>query len=47
MTLKSLSIGKANLDEFSATLMGLAENDKNILAVTSDSRGSGKLTLFW
>jgi transketolase len=44
MTLKSLNIGKANLDEFSATLMELAEGDRNILAVTSDSRGSGKLT---
>lgn len=39
-------MGKANLDEFSATLMELAENDRNILAVTSDSRGSGKLVPF-
>lgn len=38
-----LEMGKANLEEFSATMMELAENDKNILAVTSDSRGSGKL----
>jgi len=46
MTLQTLNMGKANLDEFSATLMELAENDRNILAVTSDSRGSGKLTPF-
>jgi len=46
MTLKTLNMGKANLDAFSATLMELAENDRNILAVTSDSRGSGKLVPF-
>ncbi len=46
MTLQTLNMGKANLDEFSETLMALAENDRNILAVTSDSRGSGKLTPF-
>jgi transketolase len=38
--------GKANLDVFAETLEELAEKDKNILAVTSDSRGSGKLTAF-
>ncbi len=36
-------MGKANLEIFSATLMELAEKDRDILAVTSDSRGSGKL----
>ena len=46
MTLQTLNMGKANLDVFSATLMELAENDRDILAVTSDSRGSGKLTPF-
>jgi len=46
MTLQTLNIGKANLDIFSATLMELAENDRDILAVTSDSRGSGKLVPF-
>lgn len=46
MTLKALNIGKANLEAFAATLMELAENDRNILAVTSDSRGSGKLVPF-
>ena len=43
MTFKTLNIGKANLEIFSATLMELAEKDRNILVVTSDSRGSGKL----
>jgi transketolase len=46
MTLKTLNIGKANLEIFCATLMELAEKDRNILAVTSDSRGSGKLVPF-
>ena len=43
MKLQALKTGKANLEVFSATLMELAEKDRNILAVTSDSRGSGKL----
>ncbi len=38
--------GKANLEVFSATLQQLADNSKDIIAVTSDSRGSGKLTPF-
>ncbi|MFA9389706.1 MAG: transketolase family protein [Prolixibacteraceae bacterium] len=38
--------GKANLEVYCDTLIELATNDKNILAVTSDSRGSGKLTPF-
>ena len=37
---------KANLEVFSETLQLLAENDKDIIVVTSDSRGSGKLTPF-
>src|SRR4051812_45420957 len=37
---------KANLDVFSATLQDLAKDDRNIVVVTSDSRGSGKLTPF-
>ena len=37
---------KANLEIFSETLQRLAENDINIIAVTSDSRGSGKLVPF-
>ncbi|MBP8156321.1 MAG: transketolase family protein [Leadbetterella sp.] len=39
-------MGKANLEIFSETLQSLAENDKNIYVVTSDSRGSGKLVAF-
>ena len=41
-----LKMGKANLEIFSETLQSLAENDKNIYVVTSDSRGSGKLVAF-
>jgi transketolase len=37
---------RANLDVFSSTLQELAATDKQILAVTSDSRGSGKLVPF-
>lgn len=36
-------MGKANQDVFSETLLVLARENKNFLAVTSDSRGSGKL----
>jgi len=46
MTLQPLNTGKANLEEFSATLIELAGKDPNILVVTSDSRGSGKLIPF-
>jgi len=35
--------GKPNQDVFSATLLELAGADRNIIVVTSDSRGSGKL----
>ena len=38
-----LKMGRANLDEFASTLQTLAQSDRNVLAVTSDSRGSGKL----
>ena len=37
---------KANLDVFSNTLQNLAEHDRDIIVVTSDSRGSGKLAPF-
>ncbi len=37
---------KPNQDVFSETLQRLAEAYKNIIAVTSDSRGSGKLVPF-
>ncbi|MBN2807828.1 MAG: hypothetical protein JXR22_14315 [Prolixibacteraceae bacterium] len=39
-------MGKANLEIFSETLIELGKNDKDILVVTSDSRGSGKLVPF-
>lgn len=38
-----LKKGRANLEEFAATLQALATADRHIVAVTSDSRGSGKL----
>lgn len=38
--------GKPNQDVFSATLLELAEADRNIVVVTSDSRGSGKLVTY-
>jgi transketolase len=41
-----LKLGRANLDEFAATLEELARANPNIIAVTSDSRGSGKLAPF-
>lgn len=37
---------KPNLIQFSETLLELAKENKDILAVTSDSRGSGKLVPF-
>ena len=43
---KDLKMGKANQDVFSETLQALAETDRSIIAVTSDSRGSGKLVPF-
>ncbi|HOQ04640.1 MAG TPA: transketolase C-terminal domain-containing protein [Anaerohalosphaeraceae bacterium] len=41
-----METGKANLDVFSETLLALARKNRNILVVTSDSRGSGKLVPF-
>lgn len=43
---KEIRTDKANLEVFSGTLQELAKNDRNIVVVTSDSRGSGKLTPF-
>ena len=40
------SIGRPNLEVFAETLEALAREDRNIVAVTSDSRGSGKLAPF-
>jgi transketolase len=41
-----LKLGRANLDEFAATLEEVARADSRIIAVTGDSRGSGKLAPF-
>ena len=41
-----LKMGKANLDVFADTLLQLAKDQRDVLAVTSDSRGSGKLGPF-
>jgi transketolase len=41
-----LKMGRPNLEEFADTLLVLAKADRNVLAVTSDSRGSGKLGPF-
>lgn len=41
-----LNMGKANLEAFSETLIELAQKDRNVVVVTSDSRGSGKLVPF-
>ncbi|MCA9258489.1 MAG: hypothetical protein KDA61_04785 [Planctomycetales bacterium] len=38
--------GRANLEEFAETLETLARRDARVMAVTSDSRGSGKLGPF-
>lgn len=46
-TLLTTNVGaQANLDVFSSTLQALAAQDRNLLVVTSDSRGSGKLVPF-
>tara|TARA_R110002167_G_scaffold15302_1_gene61108 strand:+ start:6914 stop:7900 length:987 start_codon:yes stop_codon:yes gene_type:complete len=43
---KDLKTGKSNQEIFSETLQELAARNNNIVAVTSDSRGSGKLVPF-
>lgn len=43
---KELVKSKANLEVFSGTLQDMAQHDKDIVIVTSDSRGSGKLVPF-
>jgi transketolase len=41
-----LQKGRANLEAFADTLLALAKEDRDIVVVTSDSRGSGKLVPF-
>ena len=43
---KDLKPGEANQQVFSQTLEALAADDRDIVVVTSDSRGSGKLVAF-
>lgn len=46
-TIENIAVtNKANLEVFSATLQKLARHDRDIIVVTSDSRGSGKLVPF-
>ncbi|MEZ5073081.1 MAG: transketolase C-terminal domain-containing protein [Bacteroidales bacterium] len=44
--MRDVTMGRANLEEFAATLEELARENPKILVVTSDSRGSGKLVPF-
>lgn len=46
MGVDDLQIGNTNLDVFAQTLMDLAESDNDILVITSNSRGSGRVTHF-
>lgn len=41
-----MNLGKPNLDVFAATLLELAQSDKDIIVVIGDSRGSAKLHTF-
>ncbi len=41
-----LKLGRPNLEVFAGTLLELARSDRNVIVVTSDSRGSGKLAPF-
>jgi transketolase len=41
-----LRMGQANLEAFAETMLDIAKTDCNVIAVTSDSRGSGKLKPF-
>ncbi len=46
MSKTDTNMGKANLEVWAATLTELARADRDVLAVCSDSRGSGKLAPF-
>lgn len=41
-----MELGRPNLDVFAETLLEIARQDRDVVVVTSDSRGSGKLTAF-
>ncbi len=42
----SVTMGKPNLDVFAETLLDIARRDRDVVVVTSDSRGSARLTSF-
>ena len=42
-----MNIGKSNLDVFSETLLEIARLDRDVVVLTSDSRGSGRLENFY
>jgi transketolase len=42
-----MEVGKPNLDVFAETLCELARTDRNLIVVTSDSRGSARLANFF
>jgi transketolase len=44
--MNELTVGRPNLEEFADTLLSLAQEDCEIVVLTSDSRGSGKLVPF-
>ena len=46
MPVDDLKTGRPNLEVFAETLEKLAQENRQLLVVTSDSRGSGKLTSF-
>lgn len=46
MTSTKINMGKANLEVFSETLIELGKTDRDLIVLTSDSRGSGKLVPF-
>ncbi len=46
MSQANLPMGKANLEVFGQTLLELAGQDRHLLVVTSDSRGSGRVAPF-
>ncbi|HVO72304.1 MAG TPA: transketolase C-terminal domain-containing protein [Aggregatilineaceae bacterium] len=41
-----MELGHANLEEFASTILELARQDTSVLVMTSDSRGSARLTQF-
>ena len=42
-----MNMGKSNLDIFSETLLEIARQDRDVVVLTSDSRGSGRLENFF